>query len=354
MRRCSRLVSRTPRWTSAVVLLLLAAAPGLALAAGYQRAEAGATASEAAVPMMIWFPCEGATTSSQLGPYVVDADPDCDIVGESLPMIAISHGQGGSFLGHHDTAVALANAGFVVVSVSHPGDTFSDESRAQSVSIFETRPRDISRALTYLLSEWPHRQRLDAQSIGVFGFSRGGYTALSLIGATPSVSASGSRFCASWWSFVHSLCRQLDASDARIVPQADSRVRAAVVVDPLNLFDDAGLGAVTAPVQLWASELGGDGVELSHVEAIRSALPTPPEYRIARGGGHFAFLAPCPPALMDSAPRICEDPESFDRAALHRTMNAEVVSFFARHLKTASGDASATGAVATPEPQRPD
>ncbi len=255
------------------------------------------------------------------------------MTGESLPLIVISHGQGGSYLGHHDTASALADAGFVVVSLNHPGDAFGDDAAAQQLPIFESRPRDVSRVISFMLSTWPHHPQLDPAAVGVFGFSRGGYTALALAGATPSVSDSARRFCGPWWSFVVSLCRQLGDDDAQLRPEPDPRVRAVVVVDPLNLFDAAGIRNVHVPVQLWASELGGDGVALEHVEAIRVALAPPPEFRIARGAGHFAYLAPCPPELKQSAPKLCTDPDGFDRAQWHRNMNAAVVAFFTRHLR---------------------
>jgi predicted dienelactone hydrolase len=114
-------------------------------------------------------------------------------------------------------------------------------------------------------------------------------------------------------------------------------VRAAVVVDPLNLFDDAGLRGVRIPIQLWASALGGAGVTPNDVEAVRTGLPSTPEVRVAQGAGHFAFLAPCPPGLRASAPEICEDPEGFDREAWHRSMNADVVAFFDRTLRRSAG-----------------
>jgi predicted dienelactone hydrolase len=167
----------------------------------------------------------------------------------------------------------------------------------------------------------------------VFGFSRGGYTALALAGATPSASASAARFCQPWWSFALSLCRQLDADNVQIRPQADPRVRAAVVVDPLNLFDPAGVRKVRVPVQLWSSEMGGDGVALDHVEAIRVALPQPPEYRIAKSAGHFAYLAPCSLEFKKSEPGLCKDPDGFNRELWHQAMNAAIVSFFKRQLQ---------------------
>jgi predicted dienelactone hydrolase len=262
----------------------------------------------------------------------VQGTRNCVVSGNSLPLIVISHGQGGSSLGHHDTATALANAGFVVVSLNHPGDSFDDDGAAQDLQIFESRPHDVSRVISFMLANWPHRSQLDPTAIGVFGFSRGGYTALALAGAKPSVAASAERFCNPWWSFVITLCRRLNADDAHVRPLTDARVRAVVVVDPLNLFEAAHMRKVRVPVQLWASEMGGDGVELAHVEAIRMALPQPPEYRVAKGAGHFAYLTPCSPAFTESEPKLCKDPAGFDRERWHQTMNASVVAFFRRQL----------------------
>jgi predicted dienelactone hydrolase len=314
---------------------LLVAWPALAGAAGFQRFDVAGDSKEPAIALLAWTPCASGPATTEMGPFVLQAVRGCAVAGQSLPLVVISHGQGGSMLGHHDTAAALAGAGFVVVSLNHPGDTYGDESSAQSLKIFETRPRDVTRVITFMLSQWPYHALLDKAAIGVFGFSRGGYTALALAGATPSVAAANQRFCSAWWSLALSICRQLKWSNATVVPQADPRIRAAVVVDPLNLFEDGGVKKVRVPVQLWASELGGAGVELAHLQALRSALSPAPEFHLAKGAGHFAYLAPCSPALAREASALCKDPDGFDRVAWHRTMNAAVLTFFSRHLNAA-------------------
>ena len=50
--------------------------------------------------------------------------------GRALPFVVISHGTGSSFLGHYDTAIALAGAGYVVAAVTHTGDNYTDQSRS--------------------------------------------------------------------------------------------------------------------------------------------------------------------------------------------------------------------------------
>lgn len=334
MRCIADILKTATGWPAKALWLgLLSGVAGNAFAAGYERVEVPGPDTGPAIQAMVWSPCESAPASAELGPYDVQGTPGCAVHGDSLPLVVISHGYGGTLMGHHDTASALADGGFVVVSFNHPGDTFGDDSAAHQLGIFESRPRDVSRVISFMLQDWPSRRQLDAGAIGVFGFSRGGYTALALAGARPGVAAAGERLCARWWSLVNAMCRQIRLGDPRLEPRADPRIRAAVVVDPLNLFDAAGLQAVRVPVQLWASEQGGDGVEFEHVDAIRSALPQAPEYHVAKGAGHFAYLAPCTSRLAEAVPRLCRDPEGFDRPAWHRSMNADVAAFFRRHLQ---------------------
>ena len=315
-----------------MTLFVAAALCNSVLAAGFARLEVPAADGESALHAMVWSPCATQPTSVEIGPYVVQGVPNCNVAGEKRALVVISHGKGASLLSHHDTATALANAGFIVAALNHPGDSFGDDAARQQLTIFESRPRDISRLISFMTQHWTYRQQLDANAIGVFGFSRGGYTALALAGAVPNASASAERLCAHWLSSVNSLCRQLKANETQFSPKADPRIRAAVVVDPLNLFDTHGLQAVRIPVQLWASEQGGDGVTLAHVEAIRAALPQVPDYHVAQGAGHFAYLAPCSQTLEKAAPSICNDPKDFDRIEWHMKMNSAVVSFFKQKL----------------------
>lgn len=315
-----------------MTLLAVACLYSNVLAAGITRVEVPAADGEPAIHAMVWSPCAIASTRDQLGPYIVQGTANCEIAGNKLPLIVISHGRRASLLSHHDTAAALADAGFVVATMNHPGDCFGDESASQQLKIFETRPRDISRLISFMTRNWPHRHQLDANAIGVLGFSRGGYTALALAGAVPSTSAGAKHLCDHWWLFAGSLCRQLKTEGAQIHSKADPRIRAAVVIDPLNLFDARGLQSIRIPVQLWASEQGGDGVTPEQVKSIKDALPQMPEYHVARGAGHFAYLAPCSPALEKKFPNICIDPKGFDRISWHSNMNAAVVSFFKQKL----------------------
>ena len=91
----------------------------------------------------------------------------------------MSHGTGGWYGEHYDTALALARAGFVVAAVSHTGDTYQDQSRSTAIA---DRPRHLHEVIDFMTRDWPEHGRIDAGRIGVFGFSAGGFTALVAVG----------------------------------------------------------------------------------------------------------------------------------------------------------------------------
>lgn len=304
-----------------------------AAAAGFEPFDIAAAAGAPAIKGIIWTPCADAPAKIDLGPFTIPATRGCAIKGSALPLVVMSHGNRGTALGHFDTAIALAEAGFVAVSFNHPGNTFGDNDAENTIGVFESRVTDARRVIDFVTTQWRRRDVLDAAAIGAFGFSRGGYTVLALAGAVPDLAAAQARYCTGLEGWIVPICWKLRFGDSALRPTPDPRVRAIVAADPVNLFDAKGLARVKVPVQLWASEFGGDGVELRHVEETKAALSPAPEFHLATGAGHFAFLAPCPAALAKEAPGICADRPGFDRVALHAQLNAAVVDFFKRRLR---------------------
>lgn len=307
---------------------LFCLAAQLAHAAGFQLIEVPADGPLPALKGGIWYPCAQPTSDVKLGPFVMSVAKDCSIAGEKLPLVVISHGRTGMFLGHRDTAETLADAGFVVVAISHPGDNSLDQSRTRDFSVFVERPADIRRVIDFVLGPWPNAGKIDAARIGMFGFSRGGYTGLVAIGANPHF-GKRLKMCEGNDSAV---CDQVHKGELPELAH-EPRIKAAVIADPLSVFFTSdSFKAVKVPVQLWGSERGGDGVTPESVVAIANQLPTKPEFHAVPNSQHFDFLTPCPAELIKTAPVICADGPDFDRAAFHREFNAEVLAFFRKHL----------------------
>jgi predicted dienelactone hydrolase len=326
---------------------LVTAAFGLlaafAHAAGFSTFEIPADAEGPALRGAVWTPCAAPAGEIRLGLYAIAGVRDCPVAASGpLPLVVVSHGYGGSFLGHHNTAQALADAGFVVAAINHSNDNFQVQgSPNDKLSALATRTTDIKRLIDYMLAQWPAHDRLAAGQVGFFGFSRGGFTGLALAGGRPDFERLPSRAIATCTSApegaacVQARQRLRDLLATPVVH--DARIKAAVIADPLAMvFDAERLKNVTIPIQLWASERGGDGVLPRDVDAARRALPSPPDYRVQPGSAHFAFLAPCGEAMAKTLPEICSDTGGFDRVAFHAQLNAAVLAFFRQHLAPAS------------------
>ena len=135
--------------------------------------------------------------------------------------------------------------------------------------------------------------------------------------------------------FIDGMCAEIAKGRVHAQPPAaDPRFAAVVLADPEfgRAFTLQGLQDVKVPIQLWASERGGDGVLPEDNDAVDENLPEKPDYRIVPNAGHFAFIVPCSAGAAKALPEICIDAGTFDRVAFHKEFNAAVVAFFRKHL----------------------
>lgn len=319
---------------STLTTVAMAFTMNCALAAGFQQGSA-ADPNGKPLEIGIWYPSKAAPTAVPMGPTTMSVAVNGPVEGRALPLVVISHGTGGSFMGHYGTAIALADAGYVVAAVTHGGDNYQDQSR--SVFIMD-RPKQISRVIDHMLSKWEHRAAIDSARIGMFGFSAGGFTTLASIGGIADFSKVGP------------MCRehpgdyacQLIARSASAglappdtSPVHDQRIKAAVVAAPALgfAFASGGLKNVSIPVQLWAGEDDLLVPTARYTEPVRAALPKLADYQVVRRAGHFDFMAPCSTELEKIAPFICKSNPGFDRAAFQQTFNTSVVDFFGKNLQ---------------------
>ena len=182
------------------------------------------------------------------------------------PVILLSHGLASRPEDFDKRAEHLASYGYVVALPQHPGsDTLQVENLINGysrevflVSEFIDRPQDIS----YVIDELERRNptefqgRLNLESVGVFGHSFGGYTALALAGATVDFDHlyyhCNRRFGALNTSLLLQ-CRalQLERKDYNF---RDERVKVVLVNNPVNrsIFGPEGLSKIQIPVIIGA------------------------------------------------------------------------------------------------------
>ena len=293
-----------------------------------------------AISVAVWYPSSGGTAVSEpLGSFRQVVSADGSVSGTALPLILISHGTAGSSASHYDTALALADAGFVVAALTHTGDNYMDQSYAGNRKDLTDRPRQVIVVLNYMLTTWPYHDRLDQARVGMFGFSLGGFTTIVVSGGEPDLRR------------MQELCTiHLTAPECRFIkgrngdqlnPMVigpvwvhDQRVKAVVVAAPAvsYLFGPGSLKEVRMPMQLWRAGDDEQAPDEWNTALIRKELPATPEEHVVPRAGHYVFLAPCSDSLAKQVPQICSDAAGFDRKAFHRDFNREVVAFFSKHL----------------------
>ncbi len=283
----------------------------------------------------VWYPTSAKPGFALLGLRGERVATNAPVLGRNLPLIVISHGTGASSFSHADTALALAENGFVVVAPTHTGDNFQDDRNVGKPDWLVNRSRHIVKSIDAMLQDWDGRRHIDARKIGVFGFSAGATTALIDIGGTPDLSRISTQ-CADHPEFV---CKLTAPASYRNVKQvgwiSDPRISAAVIAAPgLGfIFEPNGLSNVHAAVQLWSGGADQTVPYSTNAGTVARLLPTPPEAKVVPRATHYSFLTPCGPL---GPPQLCSDPKDFDRNAFHKSFNASVAKFF--RTRFAGGD----------------
>lgn len=298
------------------------------------------------MPGFVFYPSTKAVEgTTAIGPYDVAAAFDVPEQTGARPLVVISHGHGGSNLGHHDLAAYLARNGFIVATIEHPRDNFRDSSGNGQAVVMAGRPIQVSATISALLADPRWKRVIDAERIGVAGFSAGGYTSLLVVGAEPRFD----RFlgyCERHPGDVE-ICglverlgdgakdalATLQAEFARMGRTSDPRVKAAFAMAPQSIpFDASGAAAINRPVFLYYGE--DDRVLLPSENALHVAplISTLAGIRGVPKAGHYVFVAPCSDALAREVGEICRDPAGVDRAKVHARVNADALAFFRKAL----------------------
>jgi predicted dienelactone hydrolase len=282
-------------------------------------------------------PCRLPTVLCRWIAFELPVAPDAPPAGGHFGLIVVSHGAAGLAVNHRDLALALASQGYVVAAPTHPRGKDNDIS---GVGVWIGRPKQISRVIDAVLEDRKLGPYIEGGRIGVVGHSNGGYTALAVAGATPSVDAvvahcqrhpDDSRFCASGGASVRKATREV----GHIPELRDPRVRSIVLMAPNAApFTDAALARVAVPALVYVAEHDDLTRVPYHGERLARTVPRA-ECVLVKGAGHFSFIASFPTALRIVAGEGARDPDGFDRDAFHDVMNREIVGFFDRTLRPA-------------------
>ena len=281
-----------------------------------------------------FYPSNDRPGVSHVDGFTLDAREDAKVAIGRFPLLMISHGNTGTPLALHDLITSLTHKGFVVVAVVHPGDNDRDHSRLGTLSNLYGRPLQVSAAITGALADPMLSPFINADQVGVIGYSAGGETALILSGAQPDLQRLR-HYCQERPDDADACQRQgeLLADRDDLTPQADSRVHALLLMAPLGLmFGRHTLADVHVPTLIYS----GDNDQLvatdKNAAALARKLAGHTDYRLLAGAGHFVFMAPCSEEQQQNSPALCSDAQGVDRQVIHRDLIRQAGHFFNREL----------------------
>ncbi len=286
----------------------------------------------------IWFEAAAGSKASGFSPLLPIAKIDIATSATpspagKRPLIVISHGNWGTRFSQGWLARELVQAGYVVISPSHPGTMNDDRSLSGSVRLWD-RSVDVKVVLDQFLQDPQWAGLIDAQRIGFFGHSFGGWTGLSLAGGrynkadqTAACQAQQPKdmYCAGWTqqdiSGVSMAGSEADYTDPRI------KAYYLAAVGPGRSMTVASLKGIQVPVAFDTARF--DDVLAPKENAHFLAQTIPGASEVTRDVGHFTYVPECKPFIgVIVAKLICSDPEGVDRAAVHRVVGKAVVVFF--------------------------
>ncbi|KGI78731.1 alpha/beta hydrolase family protein [Oleiagrimonas soli] len=290
--------------------------------------------------------------TTPLGPYNVAATPNAPAIPGARPMVVISHGNGGSDLGHHDLATYLASHGFVVATFNQLGDYFRDTSKVGTIDVLAGRPIQVKAVITMLLHDPRWKRLIDPNRIGVAGFSAGGYTGLMLAGARPRFSRfiafcdryrQDNEVCGKRRQFEAAAARQgktptqvfedMQGQLGRYGATADPRVKAVFAMAPLSLiFGKHGFDHVRTPIFLYYGQHDSVLPPEANARHIAPLIKTLYAIKQVPHADHWVFLSPCSAELARDIRPLCTDPPGVDRAKVHAQVDADALAFFRKTL----------------------
>nr|RNJ67582.1 MAG: alpha/beta hydrolase [Leptolyngbya sp. IPPAS B-1204] len=261
----------------------------------------------------------------------------------AIPVIVMSNGLGAGRDRFDEIAHHLASHGFAIATLDHPG---SDRQRLREfyaglhrenfdATEYLDRPKDISFLLDQLeqLNQTQLGQRLNLERVGIFGYSFGGSTALSLAGAEIDF-AYLQQDCQTETGLVNiSLIYQCRALELPRDPVAlkDERIQAAFMFVPFgkSLFGTTGMAEVTIPIFWEVTDL--DILTPLVVEQLPTfaALTTTPRYLSVTQGLPHARVTYDILGRFTAAKTPWEDL----KAIAHSYQNALSLAFFKLYIE---------------------
>ena len=296
----------------------------------------------------LWYPTlaeEGTREYHGNGVWTgITAAKDADMAEGSFPLIVLSHGMYGNARNQSWLASAMAEQGYIVAAINHPGTSTWLRDPDDARQMWE-RPKDVSRVIDHLTADPMIATQIDADQIYMGGHSLGGFTAALLAGARYDAEQINAICDADPEDLV---CGIFHGWQVAKTPE-DVAMMEADLSDPriskIALFDLGGtqtfsaesIAAIDTNLLVIGAPKGDSDINLDiESRAFAAVMPNSATYLEPASLSHFDFLGVCKPAALDilkeEAPEdmfVCFDGTD-ERKADHDLIIDAVSAFFAK------------------------
>jgi predicted dienelactone hydrolase len=307
---------------------------------------------------VVWYPAD--SSSEEKDQYVGPPDTPLFFAGRAAkdatfapsfgkyPLVALSHGTGGSALQMAWLGTYLAARGYIAVAVNHPGNNAVTGYTTQGFAEGWERARDISTAISGMLNDPRFGERIDAGRVGAAGFSYGGYTMLELAGATTDVHQ-----LLAWCDQVKNACNPpempdlwekfkateqqpdvKDAMDHAGDSYRDPRIRGVFAIAPApgRAFTPQTFHQITIPVDIVAGASDTIAPPADNAEFFARNIPGAKLTILPGGVAHYTFLDVGTDSGKKQLPQLFVDNAGVDRQAIHDLVGQMAADFFDQEL----------------------
>ena len=279
----------------------------------------------------LWYPTDAPFGRTTVGPFIMQATRGAPVGAGRYGLVLISHGTGGGRFNHRDTAIHLAESGYVVAAPEHVGDSWRDGRHSGTSANWHRRPRQLSAVMDRLLGDAGFGPRIDPARIGAIGHSAGGYSVLALIGGRADMAVLA-RHCTRHRDEDPAFCayRRPDGHGGGTMPDlTDRRIAAVAAVAPVGaLFGEGAFAGVEVPAQIHRLEADRILRRPWHEDNIATLMGDRARLIVHPKAGHFAFISPFPAALTGDVGAPARDPADFDRRAFLAEIDSRILEFF--------------------------
>ncbi|WP_431364540.1 alpha/beta hydrolase family protein [Planktotalea sp.] len=300
---------------------------------------------------ILWYPAEAGTALKTQHTNAVwagvQAAANAEPIAGNFPLVVLSHGIYGNARNQNWLAVELVKQGYMAVSLNHPGSSTWLRDPDDARQIWQ-RPKDVTRAISFLLENPDTKQLINPERIYMAGHSLGGMTAMQLAGARYSPEKVDG-FCEAnpddllcgivqMWQ----LGQTVEDKDAIKQDLHDPRLKGIAVFDlgATQTFSPESLQAINVPLLVIGApqeNAGSLNLDLESRALVAHLPKATTTYMEPSSLSHFDFLGKCTdkaiPILESEVPgdgMICEDGVE-ERVIDHALITEAVLEFFAAH-----------------------